>query len=899
MNLTNQVHNYSVGTNALYFKKERKVQDKIYKFGREKKRIKELLNNPTLSEERREILDIALAHKNAQIATLKQDLNNLLDHRKKLNSEPSTRCVRQLDERHLNDRNVVSVFESNLTRALGIETDSLTMDFIIVRVYYFQVLYDILHNGFEYKGEKYIFFSASAGQIRTKKLVMVKESSWKKAELELTCGLSKEYINSVGGTNGNKYLAYLALNGTATEEWVDFDIDRCIVVSDFETLVPGTVDYVDDATYECTRRDMEVPIPHMDGCGICLYGANKMFRAPWMKGLLANFDFIRFIQENKCSPIVKDVYGKEWNVIEDGIEIILTASQFKMWKFYKSWDEYKDNFKKYKCRAGYCNVEEDRIPMSKINYQMVQTLTDMTDEEFNHIIEPSNNKIEKLSKDIRTMLSVFGVNEYRDFGSYTELQKSLYLYPELVQDVAFKNKLRDLKNSLVKNYKACKLEIDGRYTFVIPDLYAFCQWLFLGQENPEGLLHGNEVFCNMYKDGKKLDCLRAPHLYREHAVRVNTKSEEAKTWFTTNAIYTSCHDFISKVLMFDCDGDKLMLVADDVFVECAERNMQGIVPLYYNMRKASGQQLNAATFYNNLTAAYTGGNIGEISNSITKIWNDGEITEEKLHLIKLLCMQNNEVIDYAKTLYKSTPPAHVAPLLNSYKSGRLPHFFMYAKNKKEENLMPVNDSVVNRLETAIKDKQVRFTFKEMSKFDYKKLMKNTEIEVDQEIVDKYIKFNRENYRDFIEAEEEESHDYLYKVFRDEMSQSGYSREEVTDMLVKYLFEHKSNGKINLWMLYGDIINDNLITNGLGQEKRCAHCGAIIDRFKNSKFCDFCREEHSKHIKKYEKQGMKKVICKDCGKEFEVPATSRAIRCEECKKEAQREKDRLKKKRKRA
>lgn len=52
-----------------------------------------------------------------------------------------------------------------------------------------------------------------------------------------------------------------------------------------------------------------------------------------------------------------------------------------MYKFYNTWDEYKTYFKQYNCQAGRCNVEEERIKNAKINYQMLQTLTNITDDE--------------------------------------------------------------------------------------------------------------------------------------------------------------------------------------------------------------------------------------------------------------------------------------------------------------------------------------------------------------------------------------------------------------------------------------------------------------------------------------------------------------------------------------
>lgn len=68
------------------------------------------------------------------------------------------------------------------------------------------------------------------------------------------CGLTIEKINSKGGNNVNKHLAYMALANSATDQWTDFDIDRCIVIDDFETNVPGTFDFIDESDYSITRK---------------------------------------------------------------------------------------------------------------------------------------------------------------------------------------------------------------------------------------------------------------------------------------------------------------------------------------------------------------------------------------------------------------------------------------------------------------------------------------------------------------------------------------------------------------------------------------------------------------------------------------------------------------------
>ena len=598
--------------------------------------------------------------KNKFIKKTKDDLLKLLENKINANIQSDgTHHIRALRENQVSEKNIISVFDSSFTRMIGANQDELCEDFMVVQVYYFDVIKDLIYYGFTYKGEKYIYFTSSAGQIRTKKTVFIKESVWKQYEKTIMCGLTIDLVNQKGGNNPNKHLAYMALTNSATDVWNEFDIDKTIVVDDFETDVYGTYDLVDDADYSIKRISDHVPIPHTDGAGMMLpcMGKNRMVRLPWVKGLLGSFDYVKFIEENNCSPIIKDIYGKEHDVIAEDIQIIFTKSQFKMCKYYDSWEQYKEYYKKYGCSAGYTNLEEDKIKDATINYQMLQTLTDITDDEIDTIIEKSNSKLNNLCSSISSMKNAFGITPYNENMTY--LQQAIDLYPDLMNDEYIKVTLREIKNSMVKRFKSGSLSVNGKYTFILPDLYAACEHWFMGIENPKGLLDDGEVFCWLFRKYDKLDCLRSPHLYREHAVRINTacnknreRQEAIRKWFGTDAIYTSCHDLISKILQFDVDGDKSLVVADNTIVPIAERNMNGIVPLYYNMKKASPVQLNNQTIYNGLNAAFVGGNIGIYSNNISKIWNSEvfisgteEEKKEAVDLIKLLCMENNFVID--------------------------------------------------------------------------------------------------------------------------------------------------------------------------------------------------------------------------------------------------------------
>lgn len=831
-NLANQFYIYSVDTSAFYSDEEHNIQQKIYD------------------------LQSAEVSNKKDIEQLKKELKQKISEYKR---------KRSLREQHLREQNIISLFESTLSRTLKIETNSVNKDLIVVQTYYHQILEDLIKYGFQHDNENYILFTASAGQIRQKKAVFIKEVVWEAHKNTLMCGLTIDRMNEQGGMNVNKLLAYLALSNSATQEWSGFDINKCIVVNDMESNVNGIVDYIDNKTYAIERMVMGVPVNHTDGCGMVLPSVSKksfMVRLPWIKGLMVPFDFRnkRWILEGTNSVKVVDIYGKEWDLIKDDIQIIFTKSQFKMHSYYADWQSYKDNFITYGCQASKCNEEESIMKDSKLNYQMLQTLTDISDEELKQIASSTNEIIRLIGQDKDTMLKVLGVKKNeKDLNSF---QKALSIYPELLTDNYSKEIIKQTKKSIVKEAKAGKLRIKGKYTYIICDLYAFCEWLFLGIEKPKGLLHDGEVYCSLYENNQKLDVLRSPHLYKEHCIRVNAIDAEKAKWFISKGIYTSTHDLISKVLQFDVDGDKSLVVADPTIISVAERNMEGIVPLYYEMSVAKKERINKDSIYKSLIAAYKA-NIGEVSNKITKIFNSGN--EINLNIVKWLCFENNEIIDYAKTLHKSEKPEHVkVEIANAVKS-KSPHFFIYAKDQDIHNVEPMNNSVVNRLNTIVMDK--RISFREMKgKCDYRMLMKNCKLKLDEKstpIIELYDSLNRSKkwiMNKVRNHQKNVKYEYVWKYIRDELLKVNNDVEYVSDTLVKLLFEErKSYAKETLWKCFGDVMLNNLERNVHGT-MQCEDCGKRIKRNNNKqRCCEKCADLRSKENKKKWKEKNRKTV----------------------------------------
>ncbi len=311
------------------------------------------------------------------------------------------------------------------------------------------------------------------------------------------------------------------------------------------------------------------------------------------------------------------------------------------------------------------------------------------------------------------------------------------------------------------------------------------------------------------------------------------------------------------------DGDTALVVGDQTLVEVAERNMQGIVPLFYNMATANPEIVDSHSVYEGLANAYAGGNIGMISNDITKIWNNAN---PNLDVVKLLCMESNFTIDYAKTLYKPTRPKKAKKKILEYTKHKVPHFFIYAKKKKRHQVEKVNKSTVNRLKRMIPNPRINFTMSNVGEFDYKMLMrdKDIEIDIDNEIIKKYNELDLKRHF-LIDSTDEKYRNIknIYDEIKDDLLRINPDEIEVADILIEYLYLHKNTSyKATLWECFGDVIVENLKRN-IAQPLddgwiMCEICGERVTYYNNRKYCDKCYKEKQREWEKKSKDKSRKV-----------------------------------------
>ncbi|MED1599765.1 hypothetical protein [Alkalihalophilus marmarensis] len=943
-NLKNRVLVYSVNTDVFFNNEENKIGINLMNLrirkselevikslenGEFKKYKNKDLHNTLKSEidilsddkgvSKLEAIDYMVKDIEKEVSSNSKELKSLLNKNNSKRELMSSKILIEKDGKLIpKSGNVVALFESSLSRTLELSGDNVNDDLIIVKVLYEKVLEDLIKMGFTFNNEDYVYLSSSSGQLKAKKCVFVKKSSFYKMrknkltgkkytnEQKLMCGLSKERINNTifkkgdaetKGVNINKYLAYLMLQNSATSKWNGFDIDKVLVVPDLEMTISGIVDFIDRDTYKITtdvkKDDLEMNVT--DGCGMILPSVSKksfQFRFNWTKGLLCPFDFLTFAKEVARNTKIKDVWGDEHDIQEEGIEILITSSQLKMWKYYKDWNEFKQLFKDYECEAGICNAENVTKDIH-LNYQFIQSLTSMQLQDLKEIAKLSNDDIENLGSSKEKLLRSLGATEENPKKNH--LQQALLLHNNLLNDPHVKSMVKNKKEKMIKEAKAGSLRIEGKRMFVFPDLYGFCEFLFNGATKPKGLLSDGNVFSKNLESGE-CDIMRSPQLFREHGIRTSYKSEELSRWFIAGGLYVSNWDLLSRLLQFDWDGDEINACTNTHFVRVAKEHMEGVNPLFYHMESAPLEQFENENIYNSLKLAFAG-NIGKISNKITKIYSSaGEFTEDKLKAIKLLTMYNNFMIDYSKTKFlpKMTPEKAMEEI-KVYTNSKAPYFFQFAKDydkndiegktvkefieeenedgKKSKRLVHEYIPIVNMLEDIISTKNIHFR-KVADKLDYRILLTDQEFKKNtknqplyKEITEKYRSVNK-NKKWMIDKESDgyKENKYLYvsQIIKDDFMiaarkiKPNVKEEEIADILIDFLYrEKKADNKKTLWEVFGDIMLNNLMFRVNGN-KTCGECGEEFSAISHKeKYCsDKCKKEANKKSKQKYKDKLK-------------------------------------------
>lgn len=564
------------------------------------------------------------------------------------------------------------------------------------------------------KIHRYQFFAASAGQMRKQRFVLLREDMYNRHNEALTLGLSEGKKNEEGIlVNPSKWLPYksLCLSSGRKETW--FDIEKCIVVPDKSINLTAVVDTI-STEYDIVRgerNDIENPIN--DGVGFYWrhdqhwQPRNLQIRYAMVKGLITPLNFISLFQLYGKEPVVTDLWGNKVNLIQSGIEVILTESQLKLNRaYFKSWDEYKSLCKLY--QREFCVLNEDGgyVDASEIPYQCIQDLFAATDTELTGLAAKSLSTMQDM---LTPEGALAALRADRTNIHSTGFQKALNLLPELLGDAYTQEQVAMLYDNKFRTACGGKLESNGKYRYIVPDPIALFEACLLGIQ-PKGVIEAGEVWQRNLTSGHKVDVLRSPHMYvTEHAIRTVAQYRKAFMFMDSDALYISIHDLLYRQIMADYDGDIALTIDDPNLVTTAEHCIKdadaGI--LYYDAQKAPKKPLNDDAIAEAIFNASDFNKIGIYSIYAVKLLASDE---PDMKVLAMLAAAGNFAIDAVKTGAAIELPRTVEKALRKLDK---PDWWKYAHQTEEHKydddeywtaeLSPVGNGAIDRVGRIIRN----------------------------------------------------------------------------------------------------------------------------------------------------------------------------------------------------
>lgn len=224
----------------------------------------------------------------------------------------------------------------------------------------------------------------------------------------------------------------------------------------------------------------------------------------------------------------------------------------------------------------------------------------------------------------------------------------------------------------------------------------------------------------------------------------------------------------------------------------------------------------------------------------------------------------------------------------------MPYFFYYAKDKRLDQVEPINDCTINRIVKEIKDTKLMFKHMHLARINYKVFLKDMADEYSNEELNKVFDSWNKRYGNNIVFDGDDARRNNIPEVTQEILGDLHKIEEdddkIINSLVAFLYKKPSQRRKKLlWYMFGEKLYKNVLNN-VGSDTRniCRVCGRRTKSELVNGRCDRCRE-NTNYV--YE------IHCEICGKEFK-PKDVRMKYCPECHKERLKEYNRLAKRKER-
>ena len=545
-------------------------------------------------------------------------------------------------------------------------------DFISVVIESVPHYKQMIRKGLYINGRKYVRLGCGAGHARKNTVMFCSEDIEKELKIVLQNGLTKIEISH------SKYNAYFALYASSTHVVSE---PRVCVIPDCIVKRKEIVDWVEEYANEddtVEEKEVEIEFNLWDGMGIISPAFAKQWsldmgiadyivsafavRNSFVKGMLCTFDFNKFADlVANGKEMINDIWGNEIGDIHN-YDVILTESQFKLWKAYDSWDDYVYNCRKNGLNWGVSKATpktEDKYCYT--NYQFIQA-TDFDDKDIKELCKPTIDWLSDITgEDVYKAMLFMNPKSFNvdvdgfDFnGIGNNLVKALILNNDIINDPYIQNKIQNQLDKKMRQACMGKLLVSGNYQVMISDPYAFCEYMF-GMEI-KGVLARDEYYANYWNelDKDKVCAMRAPLTWRSEINRLNLKNnDKLKEWY----------QYINSGIIYNVHGVDCMIAADSDFdfdIVMTTDNKQfwnkscGGLPITYKKNPTLKAMINEKDLYLSDIYAFNT-KIGAVTNYSTTMYcmlaeyEKGSIEyNELIKRLKICRKEQGSQIDKAK-----------------------------------------------------------------------------------------------------------------------------------------------------------------------------------------------------------------------------------------------------------
>lgn len=507
---------------------------------------------------------------------------------------------------------------------------------------------------------------ASAGQVKKGHAYGFSAETLRNFRELFECGgISWEQFNGVAESKRQQYKALIATGSAPASRYgFNWSADDMIIVKDQKVTIKGEFRKCFMQKDYAIEDTNEVKVTPTDGVVLVIdpsfRGLAAQARPFGGKGMMYYSD-IRYAEQQGYSLVVKDIWGKEHNIKEEGVKIIAFESAMKTARRFKSLDEFRAH-----CKAaaaeGFNEVAFCAAPKSKSNLetktlgrQLVQTLRGITKDQ---ILSIAKHQLDKLAE-LETLegLKKTLANQSNNVGL---LANTLPGFEETTLAYTIGKELFD---SQFKGAANCRIG-KAVFEYIVPDDIAIQDVLFGGKDANEeqvGVLEANTISMKNVKIDSETEVVMGRYPCNGDKLRVVTFVRNLNTnrWFSTNCQYCSYNDANVYFVDGDFDGDEAVITIDPIVVGIVKKLNAEIKPIIHELGEADIEKRpdfsnkGAARQYAVKARAFgfLYGNVGIVANTIAKSFAyDGDINH-----IAALATQHQAVIDSTKTYVPARP----------------------------------------------------------------------------------------------------------------------------------------------------------------------------------------------------------------------------------------------------